>query len=177
MRGRRVLVCGVAVLVAAGAWIGCAEWPVETPTAESSSDEGPLELDDGSRVQVHFTERGLVERHQSAIGRPWSQPRVLFDKPGDAECLVELSAYDDVVAVVAHYDSGCNDPASETVIAAVSDGDLADWETHADHNIDGWKRTRFSWSGYRVVFRKEDFEGVHELSWRRSIGFTGPSTS
>lgn len=174
MRLRRTAVILAACFAVTGLWLGLAEWPVQTPTANKYSSDGPLELEDGRRVSVGFTRQGLVERHQSAEGRPWSQPRVLYPKAGDAECLVELSAYGDTLAVIANWDHGCFDGAADTAIAAVSDGDLTDWDIKAIDGIDGWEWTRFSWSGYRVVFRNGGDGGVDELSWRESIGFTGP---
>ncbi|MET8472420.1 hypothetical protein ABZY90_27275 [Streptomyces sp. NPDC006422] len=102
------------------------------------------------------------------------KPRVLHPAPGDAECDPELATYDNTVAVMADWDRGCYGDPAEIAIAAVSDGDLDDWDTHSIENIDGWEWTRFSWSGYRVVFRKGDADGTTELSWRQSIGFTGP---
>ncbi|MFM9370054.1 hypothetical protein [Streptomyces sp. Da 82-17] len=173
MRLRRTPVILAAWFAVGGAWLGLAEWPVETPTANGHAADGPIRLDDGRRVLVEFTDRGLVERHRPADGGPWSRPRVLHPKPGDADCSVELSAYGDTVAVMADWDQGCHGPAAATAIAAVSDGDLTDWDVEAIDGIDGWEWTRFSWSGYRVAFRKTG-EGVEELNWRESIGFTGP---
>ncbi|MEU5957896.1 hypothetical protein [Streptomyces sp. NPDC047525] len=176
MRLRRGLLAGGLVLVVVGAWVGCAEWPVETPSAKTASAQGPVVLEDGRRVMVRFTKRGLTERHRGADGGSWSQPRVLHPTAGDGDCRVDLSTYQNTVAVIAHHNEGCYlGDADDTVIAAVSDGDLTQWDTHVTKGEDGWEWTRFSWSGYRVVFRKEDGEGVHELSWRQSIGFTGPS--
>ncbi|MFD7292875.1 hypothetical protein ACFV9W_06255 [Streptomyces sp. NPDC059897] len=170
---RRVLALG-AVLLASGVWVGCAEWPTKTPSEVRRSSDGPIELDDGRRVTVAFTEQGLVERHQGAEGGPWSKPRVLHPAAGDSECDPELTTYDNTVAVMADWDYGCYGDAAEIAIVAVSDGDLDEWDTHGIENIDGWEWTRFSWSGYRVVFRKGDGDGTTELNWRQSIGFTGP---
>ncbi|MDI3406200.1 hypothetical protein [Streptomyces cavernicola] len=167
----------LAVWFLAGAvWLPVAEWPSQEPTANGHDYDAdrPLELADGRRVFVEFTEQGLVERHQSAKGEPWSKPRVLHAEPGDTECPVELSAYGDTVAVMAHWDVGCNDPAADTAIAAVGDDGLTDWDVEPIDHIDRWEWTRFSWSGYRVVFRKSGGDGIEELSWRESIGFTGP---
>jgi hypothetical protein len=178
MRWKRVLVTGALSLTVVGAWVGCAEWPVETPAAKVDGNEGPIQLEDGRRVSVRYTDQGLAERHQEARGRPWSRPRVLDSKGGDPECRVELSAYRNTVAVVAHYYPGCYaDSEPKTVIVAVSDGDLDEWDTHRGEGYLMWKWTRFPWSGQRVVFRVEDSDGLHELSWRQTIGFTGPATS
>ncbi|MGW7274476.1 hypothetical protein ACWGH5_28580 [Streptomyces sp. NPDC054864] len=143
---------------------------------KSTSLEGPVVLEDGRRVMVRFTKQGLTERHQDADGGSWSQPRVLHPAAGDADCGVDLSTYKNTVAVIAHHNEGCDlGDADDTVIAAVSDGDLTEWDAHVTRGEDGWEWTRFSWSGYRVVFRKEAGGVVDELSWRQSIGFTGPS--
>jgi hypothetical protein len=173
LRRKPVLVVGVVMLLS-GAWVGCAEWPTKTPSAAKWSSEGPIELDDGRHVTVRFTKQGLVERHQGADGGPWSRPRVLHPAAGDAECSVKLTTYDNTVAVMADWDEGCYGEPAENAIVAVSDGDLDEWETHGIEGTDGWEWTRFSWSGYRVVFRKAGSEGITELSWRQSIGFTGP---
>ncbi|RFU86253.1 hypothetical protein DY218_13235 [Streptomyces triticagri] len=177
MSKKRALGAVAVVLTLVGGWIAGAEWPVETPEATNEWD-GPVQLADGRRVSVKFTEDGLVERHQREKGAPWSSPQVLSKVKGDDDCGVFLSTYKNTVAVIAHWDHGCYGEAARKSIAAVSDGDLDDWDTHITENEDDWKRTRFSWLGNRVVFRKEvDGAEVAELSWRQTIGFTGPTTS
>ncbi|RII20714.1 hypothetical protein DSC45_02620 [Streptomyces sp. YIM 130001] len=175
MTKRRAIAACSLVLALVGGWVAGAEWPVETP--ETTNDwDGPVELADGRRVLVKFTAQGLVERHQSDKGAPWSRPRVLSPVKGDDDCGVHLSTYRNTVAVIAHWDHGCYGEAARKSIAAVSDGDLDEWDTHVTEHEDDWKRTRFSWIGNRVVFRKEMDPGVAELSWRQTIGFTGPTT-
>ncbi|MET7641237.1 hypothetical protein [Streptomyces sp. NPDC005438] len=175
MRRTRVLVAVVLSLVLVGAWVLCVEWPVDEPptaTGESSrAGNRPVRLEDGRRVLVRFTDQGLVERHQSAEGRPWSRPKVLYARSGDPECPVRLSTYRNTVTVVAHYyGSGCYaESEAETVVVAVSDGDLGDWDRHLSAGWLDWKEPRYSWSGLRVVFR----QGEDALSWRQTIGFTG----
>lgn len=75
---------GVLSLTLMAAWVRCVEWPVnKAPTATGESShfgDKPVQLEDGRRVLVKFTKKGLVERHQDAKGRPWSRPRVLYPK-------------------------------------------------------------------------------------------------
>ncbi|RLL68467.1 hypothetical protein [Streptomyces sp. Z26] len=177
-RTRRALATAALTLAVAGAWYGCVEWPIETPDATAYGTDGPIELADGRQVSVRWTQRGLVERHRDGADAgddAWSAPKVLYGGPGDDECGVRLSTYRNTVAVVADHPPGCYaDSPPEVVVVAVGTGDLDDWDTRRVWHDDGFAWTRFSWSGQRVVFRREDGDGVHELSWRRVIGFTGP---
>ncbi len=166
---------GVLSLTLMAAWVRCVEWPVnKAPTATGESShfgDKPVQLEDGRRVLVKFTKKGLVERHQDAKGRPWSRPRVLYPKGGDPECGVSLSTYRNTVTVIADYfGPACYaDSEAQVVIVAVSDGDLDEWDKHLSAGWLHWGKPRFSWSGLRVVFR----DGGEELSWRQTVGFTG----
>ncbi|MFE1951942.1 hypothetical protein ACFW9D_15895 [Streptomyces sp. NPDC059524] len=173
MRRSRVVATGALAMVLAGVWTVCAEWPGQTSTAKRIGWNGLIELEDGRRVSARFTDKGLYERHQRTKGGPWSAPKLLYPR-GDSDCGAELSAYGDTVALVAGYSSGCHagEPA-EVVIAGVSSGDLDEWETDTTEGMDAWRTTRFSLTGYRVVFRSPGGAGTDELSWRQSIGFTG----
>ncbi len=168
-----VLMSGVLPLAAA-VWVGCAEPAFESPTATTHSShfgQKPVRLEDGRRVSVRFTEEGLVERHQSAEGRPWSKPRVLYSEAGDRECTVDLSTYRNTVTVVARYYPGCYaDSEPKVMIVAVSDGDLDDWDEHHSAGWLSWDDAppRFSLLGQRVVFGTGKHAGAEELSRRRT---------
>jgi hypothetical protein len=138
-----------------------------------------LALDDGRRVSLTYGKGGLVERHQSAKGGPWSEPRLLYrTKKLDCESLT-LATHGGTVAATADYGYGCGagGPPDYSIAAVATTDDLDDWDVKVIKFIDGFDHVRFSSSGHHVRFDYPTVEaGPGTLSWRSFWGFRFPDT-
>lgn len=180
----RLILVSILLGLSATAWITCVEWADREPTAVADVDAHALgtptvQLADGRRVRAAFSPAGLDVQYQRTQNHPWSTPKTLFDKGGDAECPVSLSTYRNTVTVVAGWDADCfwETEGPDITVVAVSDGDLDDWDAHIGLGLE-WDDVppRYSLLGQRVVFHTSRRAGAEELSWRNTIGFTGETS-
>jgi hypothetical protein len=174
LRKRVVAIGGAALIVVilagAGVWIGVSQYADQEGRVKEGQDSVRIELDDERGVLVRYGKEGLVERHQTTPSGPWSKPEVIYGKK-EYDCeSITLATHSGTVAAIADYGYGCpaGSPPDDS-LAAVSDGDLADWDVNSRKNFDGWERIRFSRTGGRVVF--ERVSGT-KISWRSPFGFT-----
>lgn len=130
-----------------------------------------LSLDDGRKVRLWYSRDGheLKEQHYSPEHDAWTAPAVRHTSEQPDPCQgIHLAAEGDLVAVIADFGMYCYDgePPSDSV-AAVSYGDLTEWEVHSTPGFDGWAELTVvdgtvSWSGPGP-----------DLAWDPRDGFVG----
>lgn len=179
MRARRALLIGVGVvlcLTLTGGWLIWDEWANEEGRLQQDDGSARITLDDGRRVSLRYGEQGLVERHQSARGGPWSRPRLIYRSKEDDCQSVTLATHRGTVAGIADYGDACyvGDPPDHSIAAVTTADDLDDWDVEVVEHRDGWEHVRFSSSGNHVRFDQPTLEGTATLSWRSFWGFSDP---
>ncbi|MFC4492924.1 hypothetical protein ACFPA8_02085 [Streptomyces ovatisporus] len=183
MRGKQALLIGICAIFAVmltGSWFIWDEYWSEQADEVGRSETGEvyaqLTLDDGRDVELRYTPRGLVERHQSSKGGAFSRAQLLYGSE-ELKCKdIVLATHKDTVAAIAGFGLHCpagNEPDRSMTAVATAD-DLDDWDVVIGENFGGWKYLRFSPSGKHVRFYIPTLDGTANLHWRFSRGFSQP---
>ncbi|MGW2079049.1 hypothetical protein ACWCOW_19245 [Streptomyces sp. NPDC001939] len=183
---QRECVFGVAgaVLLATAGITACQSDASAAPAGASrvvkdTDDEAVVELSDGRRVSLRYQAgRGLLERHRSAAGKPWSKSTTVYATKADPCRGIDLKAERTTVTVRANFGQYCRDgePPTESV-AAVGTGGLGKWDTHMAKNWDGWDRVDIARNGKSATFSTKSWAGTTTLDWRAGKGFGEVATT
>ncbi|MFD5125270.1 hypothetical protein [Streptomyces sp. NPDC058385] len=177
---QRECVFGVAgaVLLATAGITACQGDATAAPAGaarivEDTDDEAVIELSDGRRVSLRYRAgTGLLERHRSAGGKPWSHSKTVYATKADPCRGIDLKANRATVTVRANFGQYCRDgePPAESV-AAVGTGGLGKWDTRIAKNRDGWDRVDIARNGKSATFSAKSSAGTTTLDWRAGKGF------
>ncbi|MFB8266790.1 hypothetical protein ACFC96_09270 [Streptomyces sp. NPDC055955] len=177
---RRACVFGVAgaVLLATGGITACQGDASADPAGaarvvKETDDEAVVELSDGRRVSLRYQAgTGLLERHRSARGKPWSTAKTVYATKTDPCRGIDLKAQRATVTVRADFGQYCRDgePPTESV-AAVGTGGPGKWDTHLAKDWDGWDRVDIARNGKSATFSTKSSSGTTTLEWRAGKGF------
>jgi hypothetical protein len=146
---------------------------------KDTDDEAVAELSDGRRVSLRYQAgTGLLERHRSAVGKPWSTSKTVYATKTDPCRGIDLKAYRATVTVRADFGQYCRDgePPTESV-AAVGTGGLGRWDTRVARNLDGWDRVGIARDGKSAKFSSRSSAGTTTLVWRAGKGFGEVATT
>ncbi|QZY28721.1 hypothetical protein [Nocardioides coralli] len=126
-------------------------------------------LSDGRKVRLWFARSGdrLLEQHYSPDEQAWTEPQVVFVSDESHPCQgIDIVEENGIVAAIADFGLWCHEgePPMQS-LAAVSTGDLTEWDVDVVEGFDGWTSLTMDdeqvrWTGHG-----------RSLSWTSDGGF------